>query len=138
MSYSPQDINYNRGALGNYMSNYATNAGMGIQRVAGIGKKSCERGFSLTKIFFILMVICTIAYVSLQIQKTKFDKKYSIALLVILIFALVGGGVVLKIGDFLNASPQTRILKYILQFIFVFGPIVTFLILNALLGANKF
>lgn len=109
-----------------------------IHKFAGIGKTSTDNKFSLTKLFFILMVICTIAYTSLQIQKNKFDKKYSVALLVILVFALVGGGFVLKISKFLEMDTRGKIIKYILQFIFVFGPIFTFLILNALMGTNKF
>jgi cytochrome bd-type quinol oxidase subunit 2 len=92
--------------------------------------------FSFSKLFFILIIICTIAYISLQIQKSKYDKKYMVALLVLLVFALVGGVFILKIPNVLH--PVGRVVVYILKFLFIGGPLITFLILEILMGSDKF
>lgn len=89
--------------------------------------------FSISKIFFILIIICTIAYLSLQIQKSKYEKKYVVALLVLFVFGLVGGLFITKLK-----GPGPYALFYITKFIFLGGPLITFLVLNILLGQNKF
>ena len=104
----------------------------------GSSSRSSERGFSFSKLFFILIIICTIAYISLQIQKKKFDKKYMVALLVLLVFSLVGGLFILKIPMEYVTHPIAKVVVYILKFLFVGGPLITFLILEVLLGQNKF
>ena len=87
--------------------------------------------FNFSKIFFILIIICTIAYLSLQIQKNKYAKKYVVALLVLFIFGLVGGLFIIKL-------PRIPPIFLIIKILFLGGTLVTFLILNILLGKNKF
>jgi hypothetical protein len=89
--------------------------------------------FNFTKFFFITIVICTLAYFSLQIQKNKFDKKYTVALLTVFVFTLCGGLFVTKLK-----GPGPYAAFYILKFIFLGGPLITMLILNSLLGSDKF
>jgi hypothetical protein len=88
---------------------------------------------NFTKLFFIMLVLCTLAYFSLQIQKNKFDKKYTVALLVIFVFALIGG----IFHRFLR-GPGPYGIFYILKFFFLFGPIFTIFVLLILLGQDKF
>ena len=86
-----------------------------------------------TKIFFILIVICTLVYYALQIQKSKFDKKYTVALLVVTVFTLVGG---LFIVHLRGIGPYAIFL--ILKILFLGGPLLTIFILNILIGQGKF
>jgi len=106
-----------------------------IRAQAKLGNLGITSGefFSISKIFFILVIICTIAYLSLQIQKKKYDKKYVVALLVLFIFGLIGGLFITKLK-----GPGPYAAFYITKFIFLGGPIITFLVLNILLGRNKF
>jgi hypothetical protein len=89
--------------------------------------------FSFEKLFFIIIVICTIAYLSLQIQKSKYEKKYVVALLILFVFTIFGGLFITKLR-----GPGPYGIFYILRFIFLGGTLITFLILNILLGQNKF
>lgn len=93
-----------------------------------------KSGFQFSKWFLVLIVIFTIAYMSLQIQKNKFDKKYIVALLVMLVFSLVG--VLLLILPLKGPGPY--LIFYILKGLFVGGPIITFLIIEILIGQDKF
>ncbi len=135
MSYSPENINYNRAAFGNYMSDYAGRAGMGIQGIAGIGIKSCEQGFSWTKLIFVLVVICTIAFISLQIQKKKYDKKYSYALISLLALTLAHGLIIMKLPN--TKDPKVKIIMKSIKAFITFSIFLSFLVLAILMGEDK-
>lgn len=91
--------------------------------------------------FFMLVVICVIAYMSLQIQKKKFEKKYIVALFVPLIFALIGG-LFLILPDSaetaIKSSGPGYVIYIIIKYLCLFGSLLTFLILEILMGRDKF
>jgi hypothetical protein len=78
--------------------------------------------------FLIVIVICTITYLALLISKSKYDKKYIVALLVMFIFVFIGSVFPT------TSSPQLLIAKVIL----LIAPLITILIINILIGQNKF
>lgn len=90
-------------------------------------------GSFLTKWFFITIIICTLAFLSLQIRNDTFDKKYVVSLLVIFVFALCGGLFITKLR---GSGPYGAFI--ILKILFLGGPLITMLVLLILLGANKF
>ncbi len=106
-------------------------------RTGFASKASFERGYSFSKLFFILIIICTIAYLSLQIQKQKFDKKHIVALLALLVLSLFGGLFILKLPTKGITGPAI-IVVYILKFLFIVGPLVSFVMLEILMGRDKF
>lgn len=86
--------------------------------------------FSFTKIFFVILILSIFLYMTIQLTKKKFDRKYVIALYVILIVAFVG--VIVK--NFPIPSPYIQILNAI----FLIGPIVASVVISILMSRDKF
>lgn len=82
----------------------------------------------ISKGFLTIIVICTIAYLALLINKNKCDKKYFIALIVVFAFTLLASWFPLSI------APPMVIIKIIL----LLAPLLTLLIINILIGQDKY
>jgi len=82
----------------------------------------------ISKGFLTVIVICTIAYLALLINKNKCDNKYFIALIAIFSLTLLASWFPL------SPAPPLAIIKIIL----LLAPLITMLILNILIGQDKY
>ena len=82
----------------------------------------------MSKGFLTIIVICTIAYLALLINKNKCDKKYFIALIVVFAFTLIASWFPLSIS-----LPMV-----IIKIILLLAPLLTLLIINILIGQDKY
>lgn len=91
------------------------------------------KNFNIPKIFFIIVILCTIIFMSIQIHKNKYEQKYVIMLLILFVLSFIGGSFITKLK---GSGPYA--LYYILKFLFLGGPVITLFVLNILLGQDKF
>jgi len=82
----------------------------------------------ISKGFLTVIVICTIAYLALLINKNKDGRKYLIALIAIFSLTLLASWFPL------SPAPPLAIIKIIL----LLAPLITILILNILIGQDKY
>ena len=82
----------------------------------------------ISKGFLTIIVICTIAYLGLLLNKNKNDKKYFVALIAIFSLTLAGSWFPL------SPAPPMLIIKLLL----LLAPLITMLILNILIGQDKY
>ena len=82
-------------------------------------------------IFLVLIVLLIILYLGGQIKSGNYDKGHVVALLVLLIFSLI--------GHFLLKSPiLPGPIGIVLKFLFVYAPMITLFILMILTFIGKF
>lgn len=86
---------------------------------------------SFKKYFLVLVVLLTIFYLGGQINRNAYDKNHLVALLVLLIFCLIGH-FVLKAGIFLRGP-----VGIILKLLFVYLPPLVLFILMVIMLAGK-
>ncbi len=82
----------------------------------------------ISKGFLTVIVICTIAYLALLINKNKDGRKYFIALIAIFSLTLLASWFPL------SPAPPLAIIKLLL----LLAPLITILILNILIGQDKY
>lgn len=88
-------------------------------------------------IFLVLIVLLIILYLGGQIKSGKYDKGHVIALLVLLIFSLIGHFLLKLTGSKAGKTIPLPI-KIILQFLFVYAPMITLFVLMVLSMTGKF
>jgi hypothetical protein len=82
----------------------------------------------ISKGFLTIIVICTIVYLTLLINKNKCDKKYFIALIAVFAFTLLASWCPLSL----------TLPLIIIKIILLLAPLITMLILNILIGEDKY
>lgn len=88
-------------------------------------------------IFLVLIVLLIILYLGAQINKSIYDKGHTTALLVLLVFCLIGHFVLKLTGSKAGKTIPLPI-KIILQFLFVYAPMITLFVLMVLTFTGKF